>query len=512
MIGGTFKDRPVRSREPVGTQSGDERFLIDFFHRLYPEGGPETFRREDWIDIWESSIALFEQAVVADALPNWTPQSIGGLVPYFDDFIAENLNEFVGRDDVVNQVIDFIDGGNTRESGYFLITADPGWGKSAVACRLFQEFPGAFFHAFSEALDVRETHKFLNSAVAWMRARYTVPPPGQTQPGSDDGLGLRHTLRACSRDIATRRRRLDPRGSFLASSAETKRKAANWRRDQWQYRMVMIIDALDENEMTPGKHPGFPLYLPPDLPEGVFVVITCRRGAVPETFLPRCPLVEYQGQPNDAANERDIAAFYESRFGASESPLQTFCTAWEARQRAKPKAQFVPFRTHFLDQSQGNFMYVRCVLGAIEDGELTDDIDQLPRGLENYYLYHWRKMKVRDETGWARHKIYIIGALYRARQPIGVDLISLFATAGDARFTPQQVQEVLREWRQFLRTLHPKGDLPKRYYFYHDTFRDFLGERAKHEIDDGPVLQAAQTLIVNRLIEYAKPPPVPTNE
>jgi len=122
-----------------------------------------------------------------------------------------------------------------------------------------------------------------------------------------------------------------------------------------------------------------------------------------------------------------------------------------------------------VDRSQGNFMYVRQVLGAIRVGELTaatvGSIDNLPRGLQRFYEWHWRSMQstiVARET-WE----LVVRQLAVAREPISGGKLCVWTA-----LTKKAVLDVLTEWSAFLNSVNVDGET--RYRLYHRSFTDFL--------------------------------------
>lgn len=537
LIGGYHALRPLGEPEPLALSYAQDVHLIRFLARLFPQA--DDFGRQDWVDIWELDLGRFERAIppvpegpagvrhVAHGAqayrPVWRPGRIGGLVPHFDHFIDERLTDFTGRKSVIDAVTDFVDG-SKHKSGYFLLTAYPGWGKSSVASYLARHFRGSFFHANSRTLAVVEQRKLLESAIDWMAARYDLQRPKRDSATGDDALQFQQLITDCSRNIALRRERLP---SIKAIHAEPKRGAPQadiraWqdcRQHQWQYRMVMIIDALDEMEPDPFNQPRFPAGLPQALPDDVFVIITCRANRVPNSLRPRCPFARYDAETNAPENANDITTYVNKRI---EMPgkLQAFHDKWR---KARPNDDLMG---HILEKSEGNFMYVASLFAVIEHPPIINGVareftadnlirNELPQGLSGYYEWHWNLMKVQDETAWSAHKIWIIGALRSALGPIGPELIARFARPEDGPTpTSEQIWQTLQEWDQFLyrHPAEPSKNLPERYSWYHSTFRDFLDQRATSVSPDAKALLAVPDRIVEEMKITLKPGPIPDDE
>jgi hypothetical protein len=119
------------------------------------------------------------------------------------------------------------------------------------------------------------------------------------------------------------------------------------------------------------------------------------------------------------------------------------------------------------EQSENNFMYLRHVLPDIEEGSYRSlSVDKLPRGLEQYYDDHWRRMGM-TANPLPVAKINIVYVLCEAGQAISRTLLADFAGQPEPL-----VQSVIDDWYEFLHEQEVDGD--KRYTIYHSSFRDFL--------------------------------------
>jgi hypothetical protein len=120
-----------------------------------------------------------------------------------------------------------------------------------------------------------------------------------------------------------------------------------------------------------------------------------------------------------------------------------------------------------VEKSENNFMYLRYVLPQIADGYYQDlQLEFIPQGLQNYYRDHWGRMKM------DRIKINIVYLLTVVSRPISRQLLAEFATVGELQVTEYRVQEVLKEWSQFIDKIPVDGET--RYKVYHQSFSDFL--------------------------------------
>jgi hypothetical protein len=110
-------------------------------------------------------------------------------------------------------------------------------------------------------------------------------------------------------------------------------------------------------------------------------------------------------------------------------------------------------------------MYLRYILREIEQGGY-ESADGLPQGLEAYYEDHWRRMGM-TASPLPRPKLKIVYVLAELHEPISRALIAEFAQED-----PLTVQDVLDQWREFLR--EEQVDQQTCFSIYHASFSDFL--------------------------------------
>ena len=114
-----------------------------------------------------------------------------------------------------------------------------------------------------------------------------------------------------------------------------------------------------------------------------------------------------------------------------------------------------------VDRSEGNFQYLRLVLG--EMAERDGPVD-LPRGLERYYRKHWTAMRAQSEAEYEQLQRPVLLHLATAREAVDVDRLAEWTG-----LEPRRIDGVLRSWRPFL-NVSGEG----LYSIYHRSFAEFL--------------------------------------
>ncbi|MFF1376229.1 hypothetical protein [Streptomyces sp. NPDC058308] len=348
--------------------------------------------------------------------------------------IDDKTAGFLGREYVFDAIDAFV---ATARRGYFRLEGDPGDGKTAIIAEYVRR-TGCVAHFNVRSQGIVGARQFVGNLGAQLRAKYGIGAPADLGDTSRYGELVGRML-------------TDARAALPG-----------------ELPLIVAVDALDEAEAEAAR-PGEPgavnvLYLPPVLPEGVYFVVSSRRAEVPlriETAAVRYDLAEHL-----SATMVDIRALL-YRTGSTSPALV-----------ARLAEQHIPL-DRFVDvlaaKSEGNFMYLRHVLPELSDGLYRGlDIQQLPHGLENYYESHWRLMGMTARPS-PRTKVWVMYVLCELTAPVSTALLTKVMGEVNPEADAIAVQEVLTEWRQFLRRERtPDGP---RHSIYHSSFRDFLHQR-----------------------------------
>jgi hypothetical protein len=366
--------------------------------------------------------------------------------------VADKTEGFVGR----RWLFEAFERFRRRHTrGYFILYGDPGFGKSSVAAELVRR-QRVVHHFNSRANALSRPEAFLANVCAQVidacRLDYGGLPPEATRDS-----------RFLSR--------------LLEEAAATRPGEP----------LTVLVDALDESDLSTLPPGANLLHLPSTLPPGVFFFLTSRHGDWPLRF--DCEQEPFDVRADDRHNLDDARAFVESRLARPGT------RAYLAAQ-ALDEAAFVETMTAL---SEGNFMYLHHVLRDLDSGALAGrTLEQLPHGLKGYYQEHWRRMRSRDEHVWFDVQLPVLVALTAIPDPLPFALVCELAGVPDRR----RVREALRQWSAFLhveRGGDADGRSEKLYRLYHASFIDFV--REQDEIADERVdLKAAQRRIALRLL------------
>ncbi|HWM90879.1 MAG TPA: CHAT domain-containing protein [Thermoanaerobaculia bacterium] len=354
----------------------------------------------------------------------------------FSLLIQDKTEGFVGRRWVFDSIAQFT---RKHRRGYFVLRGDPGIGKTALMAELVkrERFP----HHFNIRTEgIQRPDQFLRNIFAQLTSTYGLDPT----PLPPDATQSTRFLNVLLDKVAAR---LKPG-----------EKAA------------LVVDALDETDLSllaPGANP---LYLPGSLPAGLYIFVSTRRGDLPLRI--ECEQMALDIDQDSPHNLEDIREYVEAHLPGSG------IRAYVAAQGLDDET----FVTEMIGRSEGNFMYLRHVLPEIERGEYQGrSFKALPVGLQSYYDDHWRRMRARDEEIWFTYQLPVLVALTAVREPVSIADIGRFSGMSDRR----RVRGVIDEWAQFLyveQTQDESGSLRKRYRLYHSSFFEFIA--AKDQVAD----------------------------
>jgi serine/threonine-protein kinase len=348
------------------------------------------------------------------------------LLHRFKSLIEEKTKWFVGRTYVFDAIQSFI---NNNPNGYFTIIGDPGQGKSAILAKYVQN-TGCVAHFNVQLQGINRADQFLESVCRQLAIRYDLPydplPPKATQDGE-----------------------------FLSQLLEEVARKAEGQP------VVIAVDALDEVDSASYREANI-LYLPPQLPDGIYFILTRRRVEVPLTVYVPTQSLSLLDEQYQADSERDVRTYIQNRIDDSNI----------LRQRIDERQESVPdFINKLTERSENNFMYLRYILTDIESGLYKDlDLeDFFPLSLNEYYEFRWRRMGMMNQP-LLKENIKFLAFLTQIPDPVSSSFLAYLMS--EEQFT---VEKLFEEWKEFLS--QNITDNQVYYTIFHKSFRDFYSTR-----------------------------------
>ncbi|MFZ1025915.1 MAG: helix-turn-helix domain-containing protein [Limnoraphis robusta] len=353
----------------------------------------------------------------------------------FQGLIEEKIRKFVGREFVFKAFEKFIE---THDRGYFTVVGDPGEGKSTVAAKYVKDHPYClyYFNVYTDSQN--RADQFLQCICQQLICEYGLEdyyqPDSLPQEAKEDGNFLKNLLQKVSD-------KLKP-----------------------YEKVVIVVDALDEVNMSHQQNGFNILYLPRYLPKGVYFLLT-RRRELETRLLFETPQEIFDFKDYTMNSREDIKNYIYLFF---EDEFKNSLNEWIVNQNLNKKE----FVETLAEKSENNFMYLRYVLPEIAKGYYQNlQIENLPQGLTSYYEDHWRRMGMQDQLLF-KAKVYIIYILLQSDDPISFKVIYKYANAYQLEVDSITLEQVLKAWNSFLDSKQIENE--KCYKIYHASFADFL--------------------------------------
>lgn len=345
-------------------------------------------------------------------------------------YVEEHTRDFVGRAFAFQSISRFIrDTGG--QGGVFFIVAQPGVGKTALMAMLARE--RNCVHHFNRRSVGGPTGKrhLLGNLCSQVIAKYD--------------LGLRDLPESATED-----------SSYLADLL-----GQASRREQGGP-ILVVIDSADEM----------------DDPRAAASVIHCQESAAyffvstRPGFLDELPnelrgttlnQEELHIDPLGAVNLADVREYIQRWLHMDG--IQHYISEQHMTERT--------FIEEIQGRSEGNFMYLRHTLPAIERGTLhRRETSQLPQGLLGYYADHVEQMESTEPAAWTTVQLPVLAVLSVLQRPLTITQIARMAA-----IPPQAVAQVLHQWSQFLKTetvVLVDGRRRPAFSIYHASFQEYL--------------------------------------
>ena len=345
-----------------------------------------------------------------------------------ETIIEDRTKDFTGRKFVFEEIGRFL---HKNPKGYFVLEAEPGVGKSSIMAKLVLLLKRRCVTHFNSRSDgIVDAKTFLENACIQLIDGFKLSDkyPQLPENATANGNFLGRLLREVSATLGGKK-------------------------------LIFVVDALDEVDLSLQSSGSNVLYLPEVLPDNVYFIVSKRPESLPlPTTMNHPPfdLMQY-----DAESLEDTKAYIAERTSNSAS-IQHWIASHDLS-----REQFVGA---VAQKSQNNFMYLRYVLNDIENGEYRDvSLEDLPRELTGYYRKHWAQMMGREDDPLLEMKVKIIYVISKAREAVSRGWIA--KSVGETDF---KVQQVLKKWDSFLRQQQVSGEI--RYSIYHNSFREFLAK------------------------------------
>lgn len=378
--------------------------------------------------------------------------------------VMERAGEFSGREWVFERIHEWLK--NPAGGRFFLLTAEPGAGKTAIAARLVQFSQGLANPPASCSLFrpefVNATHFCSANVGPWIDpSSFTRSLALQLARGHPRFASL--LVEAGERSVNIQVVQnveqadkvsgviienlvltgLNPQAAFNATFAEPLTNALGVADT---HPITIVVDALDEALAFKGNVNILTLLSSVNnLPANVRFILTSRPDARVRAVFPEAEGFLLSAADHDDANARDIRGFLEARLAGDP-------------QRADVVSEIIARAEH-------NFQYVTFLLKQIR-AEPALRLTGLPAGL--HPLYRESLARVIGLDAWRQKYAPIMGLLSVAREALSEGQLRAYSKQGE-----REVSDALLDLAQFIE----EAGSPAAYRLYHQSVSDFLRER-----------------------------------
>jgi hypothetical protein len=375
----------------------------------------------------------------------------------FDRDIERLTEGFTGREWVFEEIDRWLQQGNER---FFILTGEPGVGKSAIAAKLTQirQDIAAYHFCIAGRSGTIEPNGVLLSLAAQLIDYFP-----------DYAEALAKTIKPLKLSINVEinietLKDSEVRGVVISNlHTQNPQEALNIVLRQAlaelpkppQESKIILIDSLDE-AVTFNARDNLATLLSGlnDLPSWVRLILTSR----PEdrVLVEFKPLEPHRLEETSEEGLADIRQYVEERM---EQPVL---------QEQLSEADVVPLG--LVDQvvqlSSGNFLYTKLLLDEIEaKRQALNDLSALPKNIDDIYLAFLRRFKHEE---WKSQYQPILGTLTAALEPVTEDELENFTN-----IKPRQLRQDLGVIRQFLDEARNEAGKTT-YAIFHQSLRNYL--------------------------------------
>jgi hypothetical protein len=403
----------------------------------------------------------------------------------FSAYIARRTKNFIGREWVFQAINDWLSVKDT--SRYFLLTGEPGCGKSAIAARLTQFSLGTATASqtmpFINPGFLSAVHFCLTSEIWWINphtfAQSLALQLADRYPGFAKALaeksGDRQIVMQVEQNVEQVKggqvigvyiRKLDvsalpPQDAFIRVVREPLETLISQGFDE---PIVILVDSLDESLHYSGTDSIASLLSSIEyLPANIHFILTSRLEK---------DIIRPFGRNSFECSLTSSKGLSRSKVDVEKYVSLTLTQHPEVSEKLVQEMSQKEFITAISEKSEGNFLYLSFLLDMLKSAPeriTQDSLDHLPIGLDGTYIGFIERLTKKDMEVWTDEYAPVLGTLAVARSSLTESQISAFV-----KMNRPEVRILLQKLRQLLDTDESVPASQRVYTTYHRSFADFL--------------------------------------
>ncbi len=399
----------------------------------------------------------------------------------FTSYITDRTTDFTGRAWVFQAVNDWL--AKPDGSRYFLLTGEPGSGKTAIASRLSQFSqglvppPAGTSHLtphflstvhFCSARDGRwiNPYTFTESLALQLAEHYPAYAKALAEKSGDGQIHIevqQHIGQGQGTGIVIHR--LDVSGGAVEDvfNRVVREPLEALIQSEFDQQIVILVDALDEALSYSGSTSIVSLLAHlNELPPAVRFILTSRPDARVEHAFLDVETLALSTTQFDESNQEDIRRYVQDRLNNNGLLVEnvTPLSGRVVEQMIETLAR----------KADGNFLYVRFLLNAMANGERSlTELEGLPQGLDGLYFESLQRVVKLGKGDWHREYAPVMGMLSVAQESPTLAQLQSFT-----RQLKSSVLKYLDELWQFIEEVPSPNKGETHYRLYHQSVIDFL--------------------------------------
>jgi len=397
----------------------------------------------------------------------------------FSDYIADRTENFTGRNWVFESIQNWL--AETKGERFFLLTGEPGSGKTAIAARLTQcaqadqvtlGFAPGFLQAvhFCSArdslwLDPKEFSRSiaLQLAQAVPEFALALKDVGEKTTNINVDMKLGTAQNSTVQGVMIQNLTVSGLSGQEAFNQLVVNPLRQIREEGFNQPVTLLVDSLDEALTHDGETTIVGLLSKLSSSAKVRLILTSRNEARVKEKLTAYEELFLSATEHLQRNRHDVQGYISQRFSQDETLQEKLASA-----SLEPEK----LTTALTDQSEGNFLYVRFFLEAVALGQQSlANLEGLPQGLDELYYESLRRVVELGKKDWVEAYAPVMGVLLAAQESLTTGQIQAFTMLKES-----MVLHCLNDLQQFLDEIELE-DEESRYKLYHQSVTDFLGER-----------------------------------